>query len=127
MDNFDYLDYIKNNPLLNEIKINNPKDFFYVTEEGKQALENYYKLNEILKFFGEEDPIDFIHSIDNFPKKWFEALHLAIYVDEKLLSINGINKISNFIDRMLNNLGEVETEEEAKDILDELKKLNWIK
>jgi len=45
MDNFDYLNYIKNNPLLNEIKVNNPNPMYYIVDEDEPS-EIWFKGNK---------------------------------------------------------------------------------
>ena len=63
MDNFDYIKYLKNNPLLNEIKINNPNnitpqqisDLWYEIENNLQIdLNEFNKICEEY-FYGSLD------------------------------------------------------------------------
>lgn len=111
-----------------EIKIENPRDIFFVTDKGKEAYNNYRELNRIMVFFGEEDPIDYLTSNESpIRTQYLQILNLSIFEDEKIINLDKPNKISEFIDNTINKLGIFEDEQEAKEELNKLKKLGWIK
>jgi hypothetical protein len=64
MDNFDYIEYLRNNPLLNEIKVNNP------TQLSKEDIKH---INDLTEFFAEgtsgfelNEPLDEEYELENF-------------------------------------------------------------
>jgi hypothetical protein len=110
--------------ILKEIKINNPSDIFIITDKGKEALQNYHNLNKLLEYFGAE-PLELMSDAD-LPA-WFDILNLSIYEDEKIISTSKENNVKDFIYKLINYLGSVENEEEAKDLLKDLKNRGWIR
>jgi hypothetical protein len=112
--------------ILKEIKINNPSDVFHVTDEGKLAAEDYYKIKTLLeKYIGHSD-IDLDQILLEIKgSQYLDLLQFSVFVDERIINKNAINKYSEVLDKGERIVGW--EEDELKGYLENFKKHNWIK
>jgi len=117
--------YLYNNPLLSEIKVNNPSKTFRLTDKAKAELNEWKLLNKLVdKFTNDEgDKIyDELHDFDLY----MEVLNITIFEDEKILKIDEPNNLNEFIDGLVNKLGWYEDDKDAKGLIDNWVKRGWI-
>jgi len=117
--------YLYNNPLLSEIKVNNPSKTFRLTDKAKAELNEWKLLNKLVdKFTNDEgDKIyDELHDFDLY----MEVLNITIFEDEKILKIDEPNNLNEFIDGLVNKLGWYGDDKDAKGLIDNWVKRGWI-
>jgi len=127
VDNFDYLNYIKNNPLLNEIKINNPNDIFQVTDNGRKVIEEVYQYFMFIEKYVKTKEDLIIDESFNSGKLFNDAFYLyncSSKHGENVILDNQANKIEDYLKKYEKVFGE---DEEAMELLNNWKKQGWIK
>lgn len=115
--------------LLDEIKVNNPKDIFQVTELGRKSLDDIFKLEDLINEWGGKKSDLIRDSFFEGSNKYNEIYQLYICSSkygENIIQDNGINKIEDFKKLYDQKIGD-EDGTEAEQMYKAWKEQNWIK